>query len=180
MSTFLPLHLTAGQRSTSVIRWVTDWAGPERPDDGELHYLAEEGWFEPIIMGHVYVWTPPPAVADVAVEMMAQSIHRQPYATHIFLCPRLMTAKWMRMVLKATDATWQIPLGSTIWAVSNHEPLVFSLYLPLSRTKPWRHNRCAQFGHEAKLVQTMLTRCPEDARAILRKLFTRARNLACL
>lgn len=180
MMSFLPLHLSADQRSTDIIPWIKTWANLAPSPGGSLNILTIDDWYKPITTNDIYLWLPPPAAADVAVEMMSQSIHKRPYATHIFLCPRLMTSRWMRLLLKATDVTWRIPTGSTIWNVANHEPLVFSIYFSLNRNKPWRHSRCAQFGHETKLVQAMLSRCTQESGVALRKLLIRTRKLASL
>ena len=180
MLSFIPLHRTAIQQSEMLLPWVKSWAGGDDERKCEIVTLECEDWYNPIITNNVYLWVPPPAVADVACELMAQAIHKNPYATHIFLCPRLMTARWMRLVLKATDATWRIPAGSHIWHTTNHEPLVLSIYFSLSREKPWRHNRCNQFGHESKIVQTVLSRCTTESGIALRKLLTRTRHLAGL
>ena len=178
MLSFLPLHLPANQRSTSLLPWCMSWLGPLLPTDPIVKVLEVDDWYKPITNNIVYVWLPPPAVADVAVELMAQGIHKQPYSTHVFLCPRLMTARWMRLIMKATDATWRIPTGSPIWDISNHEPLVLSIYFPLRRNYPWRNGQCTQFLHESKLVQAMLASSTTKSGIMLRELSTRTRNLA--
>ena len=180
MLSFVPLHLSVDDRSTDIRLWCLDWAGPKMPEDGLLRFLTTEEWYLPMEKGGINVWFPAPSIADVAVELMAHSIHTQPYATHVFICPRLMTARWMRMLLKTTDGVWRIPTGSTLWDITNHEPLVFAIYFPLSRIQPWRHNRCKQFGHEAKIVQTMFNSGATQSGSMLRQLLVRTRHLAGL
>jgi hypothetical protein len=180
MTSFLPLHLPADQRSETLLKWCLDWAGPREALDARIQVLSPADWYKPMHDNWIYVWLPPPAIANVAAELMAQAIHKKPYSTHIFLCPRLMTARWMRMVLKATDAVWRIPTGPELWNDSNHEPLLFAMYFPLSRSKPWRHNRSDQFRHESKLVQAMLTSGASDSGTVLRELLIRTRHLACM
>lgn len=180
MLSFLPLHRTADEQSCELMPWVKTWADGERKTDCEMFVLTYDDWYKPLTSNGIYVWLPAPAIADVAGEMMAQAIHKNPYATHVFLCPRLMTARWMRLILKATDATWRIPAGSPIWDITNHEPLILSIYFSLSRQKPWRHNRCPQFGHESKVVQTLLSSGTTESGIALCKLITRTRDLAGL
>lgn len=180
MLTFLPLHRSANEQSDLILPWINTWACGEEEQTCEIKILTCADWYKPITTCGVYVWIPAPAIADVAGELMAQAIHKNPYATHILLCPRLMTARWMRLILKATDATWRIPAGSPCWDITNHEPLVLSIYFSLSRQKPWRHSRCAQFGHESKVVQTLLSSGATESGVALRKLVTRTRNLAGL
>ncbi len=45
--------------------------------------------------GKVYIWTPPPIIADVALEECAKAIHKCTDAYHIFLIPRLYSPLWM-------------------------------------------------------------------------------------
>ncbi len=64
MLQFIPLHLSALDRSP--------------PNTSDTSPLAR-------------LWTPPPAVADVALEQLSYSRHKHPDLLHIFICPRLMT-----------------------------------------------------------------------------------------
>ena len=40
--------------------------------------------------GSAYLWTPPPAIADVALEECMKAIHKQSDTYHVFLIPRLL------------------------------------------------------------------------------------------
>ena len=178
MLSFVPLHLSARERSVTLIDWCKKWIGPGNDFTTPMRILEEKNWFEPLVHTATYLWLPPPAIADVAGELMAQAIHKRPTSTHIFICPRLMTARWMRLVLKATDVLWTIPLGSTLWDVTNHEPLVLAIYLPLSRKKPWKHRGTPQLDHESKLMQAMFQSDIGRAGFMLRQLIVRTRLLA--
>ncbi len=76
---FVPFHLLAIERSPAVFDWVTSWA------DEEVLLLSPEGWFKrrhDQIVGQMrpdgfwcpeskpgcYLWAPPSAAADVALE----------------------------------------------------------------------------------------------------------------
>jgi hypothetical protein len=98
MLSFVPLHLSAIQRNTVLIAWVSLWLG----EDAE--FLTTEQWFT---RGHShdggfydkcgfwrvntrpgkFVWSPAPAVADVAVEEMQKALLKRRDCTHVFLCP---------------------------------------------------------------------------------------------
>ena len=71
------------------------------------------------------MWAPPPAVADMAVELMSKAIHKRPYTTHIFVCSRLLTSKWRKQLDKATYLLWTIPLTSPVWNKFQYEPLMW-------------------------------------------------------
>ena len=180
MLSFVPLHLSAGQRSSTLIKWCTSWGAPGDNNNLPMKILDIKDWYLAMVDTAVYVWIPPPAIADVAGELMAQAIHKRPTSTHIFICPRLMTARWMRLVLKATDVLWTIPLGSEIWDVTNHEPLLLAISFPLSRDRPWKHRGTSYMEHQSKLVQAMFKSDCRGAGAMLCKLIVRARLLASM
>jgi hypothetical protein len=78
----------------------------------------------------------PPAGADVAIEQLAYSINKRFQHTHVVLVPRLMTARWRKLIGKVCNLVFTVPIGSHVWALSQFEPLTAELYLPLSRHKP--------------------------------------------
>jgi hypothetical protein len=90
---------------------VLDWA-PEFKKEfkkglpgNNWRWLNYEDWFEGALdddHGH-YVWTPRPALADVAMEQMCEVKHAHTHTSHVFLCPALMTARWRKQLLKASD-----------------------------------------------------------------------------
>ena len=178
MLSFVPLHLSAMDRSPVLLEWCTSWGAFENEKILPMKILEIKDWYIPLVDTSTYVWLPPPAIADVAGELMAQAIHKRPTSTHIFICPRLMSARWMRLVLKATDALWTIPLGSSVWDISHHEPLVLAISFPLSRNKPWKHRGTPYMDHKSKLVQTVLKSDCGGAGIMLRELVVRARLLA--
>jgi hypothetical protein len=45
--------------------------------------------------GRVYLWTPPPVIADVALEECMKVTHKRSDAFHIFLIPRLFSPSWI-------------------------------------------------------------------------------------
>jgi hypothetical protein len=95
---FVPLHLSALERSSTFLEWIRSWMGPE------LETLGPDDWFQkgheiwhwskakgepfqcPVIKSGVYGWLPPPAAADVALEQLRIArIKRQDCTTHIFV-----------------------------------------------------------------------------------------------
>jgi hypothetical protein len=43
-----------------------------------------------------------------------------------------MTARWRKLLGKATDVLITIPVGTPIWPSKEHEPLIFAISFPLS------------------------------------------------
>jgi hypothetical protein len=135
---FVPLHLSATDRSTSLIGWVREWWNGTSSDSDRTIWLRPDDWPSNLMNRKIYLWTPPPAAADAALEYFTKAIHKKSASTHIFLCPRLMTARWLRVLRKSCDFVLYIPTQTPVWE-HQHEPLILAIYFPLSREYPWRH-----------------------------------------
>ena len=72
-----PIHLTALERFKDLKEWIKSWMPKE------VLFLEPKHWFveghdlrydginnEPKIISGSYVWTPPPAMTDVAIEQL--------------------------------------------------------------------------------------------------------------
>jgi hypothetical protein len=140
--------------------------------------LKPDDWPKAHIQCGVYLWMPPPAGADVAAEYMAKTIHKRPHSTHIFVCPRLMTARWMRLIMKACDLVLTIPTGVDIWGFDQHEPLILAIVFPLSRDKPWRHRNTSHCIHVRKVLQALFKSDFSATGPLLRECIQRARVMA--
>ena len=168
---FVPLNKSVLDRSHDFKDWISQWW----PEGFGLRFLEYKDWFSALSdVKHGYVWVPPPAVADMAVELMTKAIHKRPYTTHIFVCPRLLTSKWRKQLGKATDLLWTIPLTSPVWNKSQHEPLMFAIYFPLSIRYPWRHKGVITVDGVARQLSELWEGDPGSSGALLRKLCTSA------
>ena len=107
---YVPLHLSALDcQELPIQNFLRDIT----PNPLPLTYLCPGDWYTlPFNQDGVFVWTPPPAVADVAVELMAKAIHVRPWNAHIFLCPGLMTSRWHKLLGKATDIMMMLPFDA--------------------------------------------------------------------
>jgi hypothetical protein len=90
---YVPLHLSALNRCPQLKGWVRSWWNP---DLGDLKTLTAEGWYDEAQNDGCFLWTPPPAAADVAGELLGEAKHKCPMCTHILLIPRLMTGRCIR------------------------------------------------------------------------------------
>ena len=107
MIEFVPIHLSAIVRSDNLLLWIRQWT-----DMKDLEALTEKEWlwkgqglgkskwrnvdgmqFPVVGNEKLFLWAPPPAIADVALEYLQTSIHRRPELYHVFVCPKLMTYK---------------------------------------------------------------------------------------
>ena len=105
MLKYIPLNRSACDRHLKLFSWIQKWLG----DDSWL--LSPEEWFEkghdicgstnspgglcwPEIKNGKFIWAPPPAAADVAVEQLRVARLKRVDSTHVFVCPKLLSPLW--------------------------------------------------------------------------------------
>jgi hypothetical protein len=93
-----PLHFSVLEQSTVFLDWIRSWTGVLK-----LEVLSPEGWYTNDHNQGTLLWDPPPAAADAAVEQLCEAVHKRPQCTHVFIAPFLMTNRWRKKMLKATD-----------------------------------------------------------------------------
>jgi hypothetical protein len=171
--TFVPLHLSAPQRSQSLKAWVESWW----PDDS-LEWLAPDDWFATPHRSGNFVWTPPPAAADAALEQMCRAQLKRPESTsHIFIVPRLMTSRWRKKLLKACTFSFYIPACVDIWDKTQHEPLMIAVCLPLSKHRPWNLRSTKHVGELERCLRPVQRFRQNGTRNLLRKFLIATRKL---
>jgi hypothetical protein len=153
MLSFVDLLHTAIERHPGVLKFIESWVAPIL---GKSKVLVPNEWFRkghgivggekdsaglwiPLHAsnGKVYIWTPPPIIADVALEECAKAIHKRTDAYHIFLIPCLYSPLWMQLLYKVSDFVFQLPPNSQHWPISMHEPLFVGFLFPLLHRNPW-------------------------------------------
>jgi hypothetical protein len=87
---FVPLHLSALERSDAVDTWIRSWWDGER---GDLVTLTPNGWLDERQGAGCFLWDPHPAAADLAAEQLGKARHKRTNCTHITVVPRLMTRR---------------------------------------------------------------------------------------
>ena len=150
MLEYVPLHLSALDRSDSLLSYIKDWL----PSHLQLKPLKPEECFDPFVKGNVCLWTPPLAAANLAVELLTKGIHQRPNEFHVFVVPGLMTVPWRKVLGRATDVLFHLPPKlDKIWASSQHKLLTIALVFPLSESCPW------QMGNFPKSNMGVRTTC---------------------
>jgi hypothetical protein len=146
MLQFIPLHLSALDRSP--------------PNTSDTSPLAR-------------LWTPPPAVADVALEQLSYSRHKHPDLLHIFICPRLMMHRWRKHLYKLSDVLFNIPAGcrAELWVAEMHKPLVVGLILPFLSVSPWLRRLTSSVLDVENQVRRVWMTPDGDAGHLLRQLW---------
>ncbi|KAL7575644.1 hypothetical protein ACA910_011468 [Epithemia clementina (nom. ined.)] len=88
MLQFVPLNWTAEKLANFFIDAISD--------SMTFELLDPTGWFEWALTKGDFIWMPPPAAADVAVEKLCESKHIRPETSHILICPALMSCRWRK------------------------------------------------------------------------------------
>jgi hypothetical protein len=188
MLSFVDLSSTAIEQHPGVLEFVRSRVGPIL---GGSTVLLPEEWFreghgivggtkdstglwipQHVIDGKVYIWSPPPIIADVALEECAKAIHKRTDAYHIFLIPRLYSPLWMQLLYKVSDFVFQLPPRLT------HEPLFIGISFPLLHKNPWSIRRTLLLVELERQLRQVLRAGEEDGGNILRKLLQTSRQLA--
>ncbi len=184
MHLHIPLHLPALDRSPTLLPWIRSWC-----PDPTISPLSPEGWYReghgitdytrsPDGMHHPalsqlqwFLWAPAPAASRQALEELATSRHKRPWFNHIFICPRLFTSRWRKLLYKLADLVVEIPAGARpFWPVQMHEPLVLGLTLRFLSVCPWiLREHCCLLDLERSL-RMMWTSVSGDERPVLREL----------
>jgi hypothetical protein len=146
---YIPLNETPLERTSSIKPWLQSWIGAEaeflEPEDwferGHDHKggkINEYGMYTPNISPGTFVWTPPPAAADVALEQLRQARIKRQDSVHIFVCPRLLTCTWVKQLWKAADLVFEVPAGTEGWPTDMFEPLTIGILFPFAPHRPWQ------------------------------------------
>ena len=149
MISFVPLHMSALERSLKLEQWIRTWAG----DD--MIVLSPEDWFVkghdisggtrngdgiwlPIYTMGTYVWAPAPAAGAVAIEELRHARHKRKNSAHIFVVPRLFAIEWRKQLYRVSDVVLELPFVDDVWPSNFHEPLVIGFCFPFLNYKPWQ------------------------------------------
>jgi hypothetical protein len=180
---YVPLHLSALDRQPSIVTWLCTWI-PEQA----AHFLSPDDWFD---SGHGlqfgvtdsvgmwvsgetstswFVWSPPPSLADVALDELEESRHKRKHLNHLWIAPRLMTYLWQKQLHKICDIVFSIPPGSRpFWPLHEHEPLLVGLTLRFSVFSPWQTKFTTGVLDLERALSTVWASLGEHERDLLRE-----------
>jgi hypothetical protein len=181
MLSFIPLHLGALERESGLKSWIQSWLGSQAeflsPIDwftrGHLqdggHMDSHGFWRHKIRSGHL-VWAPPPAAANVALEELRKSLIKRQTATHVFICPWLLTPEWRKQLHKVADIVLYLPAGSGSWSTTQYEPLTLAIVFPYLTSRPWQLQGTTKLLSLGREVQSVLSQTDLDHGSVLHKL----------
>jgi hypothetical protein len=145
MLEFIPLHLTAIDRHPQLEQWLLSWIGSdaevlspsdwfERGHDHDEGFYDKNGYWRIRHRKGTFIWVPPPAAAEVAVEELRKALIKRNESTHVFVCPRLLTTEWRKQLHKAADLVLTFPAGvdSEGWPETMFEPHTWVCFFALT------------------------------------------------
>jgi hypothetical protein len=191
MLSHLELDRSAVDRSSLLMKWIKEWTGR-----AHLKPLSPEGWFEEghgvsggkkdasgvwipahVSAGNLFLWAPPPAVADAALEQLLIATHKRTDLFHVVVIPRLMRPLWRRLFHKACDFVFKVVPTHSFWPASMHEPLWVGIILPFTHHRPWRFKRAPLLVEVGISLRRMLASGESDGGDILRELLSLPRKI---
>lgn len=91
MTLFCSLGLSCEEQFPGISSCLRDVM---EQDGVNTRVLDPWGWFTDAHSFGSFIWIPPPALVDVAVEQLGKARHKQPECLHLIVLPRLMTGRW--------------------------------------------------------------------------------------
>jgi hypothetical protein len=135
------------------------------------------GFWEHQIEKGRFIWAPPPAAADVALEELRKARIKRQDSTHFFICPRLLSPEWLKQLHKTADLIFQVPQGSPGWPTEMFEPLTIGIVFPFLHSRPWQLKGTPKMFYLARQVRKVFKEEVLDPGDFLRKLLLECRRL---
>ena len=177
MEAFVPLHLSAFERSGELRSWLTAAARGLDPI-----VLEPNDWFSKGQGRGTFIWHPAPAAADVVVEQLGKARHKRPANLHIVVVPRLMTGRWRRHMTRECDCYFRIPAGTSLWGKMQYEPVLIFVCLPFVVHRPSfsAKQKLLEDFRGAMLQEDLWKTSHERGGTFLRKFLQQARSFCAL
>jgi hypothetical protein len=173
MPTLIPLALTAIERQPDIMEWVDSWWGTVNNS-----WLNPEGWYAGSSRIGMYVWCPPPAAANAALEQLCKCHLKRPVGVaSIFIVPRLLTSRWRERGFRVGTFSFTIPSATAVWKKGQHEPVICIVCLPLSCHRPWSLRGTKLVGDMERILRGMQSFNTSRTGSLLRKFLEPARAL---
>jgi hypothetical protein len=139
---FVPFNKGADERSSGLVSaWVQSWwSSRKRTDFGglPLRVIDKDIMFELQDLKEARLWMPPPALMEVASELLSEDRLAHPQWPHVFVVPCLMTQLWRKNLMKGDDVLFTVPADVLFWTSGQFEPLIVAINFPLSHVLRYR------------------------------------------
>ena len=181
-----PIHLSAFDRSPTLKDWIISWTG------NKSLFLTPSQWFfeahdlrtdSSNSVGYsyssptTYIWSPPPCIANVALEQLRYARLKRQDSLHIFVIPKLFVTLWRRQLFKAMDFFVTLPPSLPVWPELMFEPLILGFCFPFIRYKPWCIKGTPKLCATERKLQKMWKEEGVDGRDYLRQFLLEIRKL---
>ena len=199
MLNFVPLSQSCLERSESL-KSKLEWCLKLYINSvkQELQFLSVKDWF---LRGHdicggqynsegmwipkyksgTYVWVPPPAAGQHAIEQLRQARLKRTTSTHLFLIPRIFTSLWRKQLHKVADLVVDLPFDDCCWKkLIHHEPLTFACIFPFIPIKPWQLKRTYAFLGMGRVLRRLWKESHLSTWDILHKFLSWAGRLSTM
>ena len=168
MLLYVPLNKTVIQRQENVVPWLESVGHTAY----KWRVLQTHEWFDEAFEDGEFIWTPQPAIADVAVDLLCDARHIHTRTAHMFVCPALMTNRWQKKLGKVADFVFTIPVDTELWPKSHHEPLIVGFVFPFLCSPPWQVKRATSLLDEVEgKLPSVWASGTTSVRDLLRKLW---------
>ncbi|KAL7575072.1 hypothetical protein ACA910_000443 [Epithemia clementina (nom. ined.)] len=125
MFQYVPLHLTALERQPEKVKRFVE----EVTQGVAKTFITPAQWFRDAHnFDGMFIWTPPPCLGDVAVQLMAEAGQIRPWNTHVMVIPSLMAGRWRNLLFKTSDFLAVLPYAEDLWPQdTEYKPLTSHL-----------------------------------------------------
>jgi len=191
MLDFCPWNLSSLERSKELKHWLEEVFGKK------LEFLEPHQWFN---RGHdhaggsrdyngfwrlklrkgMFVWSPPPAAADAALEELRKARLKRRISTHIIVIPKLLTPLWLKQMNKACDFVITIKNTHAFWPESMCESLILGICFPYISCRPWQIRRTPKLLSMGRAMSGVSSKDQMDPGDLLRKLLAFTKRLPSL
>jgi len=191
MLKFCPWGLSALERCSCLEPWLVETFGPSleilKPKDwysrGHDHsggFMDDYGFFRLRIKPGLFLWHPPPAAADAALEEIRKARLKRRVSGHVIVIPKLVTTQWLKQVYKASDIVLTIPATNTFWPSTMCESLILAILFPYYRSYPWQLRSTPKLMASGREMRRLFKEDEMAQRNFLRKFFTSTTRLLTL
>jgi hypothetical protein len=177
MEDFVPLHLGPLQREPKLRKWLE-----EITTGLNAHFLTPNKWYTTGAERVTFIWTPPPAAADVVVEQLGRARLKRPEGMHLVVVPRVMTGRWRRPLTRGSECYLRMNWPE-VWNLETHfEPLLIFVCIPYRSDNPklGEQKKLVDDFHGAMLSSRLSETSEEYRQDLLQKFLLKARSLCSL
>lgn len=191
MTNFCPWAKNACEVSPTLLNWLKSWSGDDletlqpaawfgRGQDHNGGYVDEAGYWRPIIKKGTFLWAPPSAAAEAALEELRKAQIKRQNSTHLFVVPRLFTPCWLKQVYKCANLVVFIAPQHSFWGPECFKPLCVAVCFPFSQHRPWQLRGTPGISYVERKVRKTQKTSHLDPGIVLRKLVLESRRLCTM